>query len=51
MTIESRIAVLEEKVNKDLRAVQNDRMLFETLIQRVAALEASLNSEETLKEQ
>lgn len=39
---------LEEKVEKEINAVRSDRMLFETLIQRVAALEASLNMEDSL---
>lgn len=39
---------LEEKVENEIKAVQSDRMLFETLIQRVAALEASLNVEDNL---
>jgi phage shock protein A len=42
---------LSIKIEKELRAVQNDRLLFETLIQRVAALEASLNHEETTQEE
>jgi chromosome segregation ATPase len=41
-------ASLEEKMEKEIKAVQSDRMLFETLIQRVAALEASINVEESM---
>lgn len=44
-------ASLEEKFDKEIKAVQSDRMLFETLIQRVAALEASINLEESLSKE
>lgn len=43
-------ASLEEKLDKEIKAIQSDRMLFETLIQRVAALEASINIELVNKE-
>jgi DNA repair exonuclease SbcCD ATPase subunit len=38
---------LQEKIEKELKAVHNDRLVFETLIQRIAALEASLNADES----
>lgn len=39
-------AQIEEKIDQELKAVQNDRLAFETLIQRIAALEATLNLDE-----
>lgn len=38
-------ASLEEKVEKQLKILAHDRMMFDTLIQRIAALEASLHQE------
>lgn len=35
---------LEEKMTKEIRAIQKDKVLFETLLQRIAALEANLAS-------
>ena len=37
---------IEEKVNKELKAIQNDRSIFETLIQRIAALESLINQDD-----
>lgn len=36
---------IEEKVEKQLKSLAHDRMMFDTLIQRIAALEASLHQD------
>jgi len=39
---------IEEKVNQQLSSLQSDRMLFESLLQRIAALEGSLSLDEPM---